>query len=71
MGVVIGRDNDGHLATKANLGSTLWMLQSHVEILLLFRDVVIDDVHGDLQLTVTRGKVQLPRTASVFSETSG
>lgn len=48
MGIIIGWDNDGHLTTKADLGTTLWMLQSHTEILLLFRDVVIYDVHCDL-----------------------
>lgn len=48
MGIIIGWDNDGHLTTKADLGTTLWMLQSHTEILLLFRDVVVYDVHCDL-----------------------
>lgn len=62
MGIIIGWDNDGHLTTKSDLGTTLRMLQSHAEMLLLLRDVIIYDVHRNLQLTVTWCKVQLPKT---------
>lgn len=48
MGIVVGWDNDGHLTTKSNLSPALWILQTDLEVLQLFRDVIIDDVHGYL-----------------------
>ncbi len=61
MSVIIGRDDDGNLTTKPNLGPSLWILQADVEKLLLLRDVIIYDVHCYLQLAVTRCKVQLAK----------
>ena len=62
MGIVIGRDKYSHLTTKSDLSPSLRILQTDLEMLLHLGDVVIHDVHRDLQLAVTWGKVQLPET---------
>lgn len=62
MGVIIGGDDDSDLTTEADLSTALWILQPDLEVLLLLWDVIIDDVHCYLKLTVPRCKVQLPKT---------
>lgn len=62
VGIIIGWDNYFHLTTKSNLSSTFWILQPDQELLLHLRDVIIYDVQGYLQLTITWRKVQLPKT---------
>lgn len=62
MGVVIGWDEHGHLTPKANLSTTLRVLQADLEVLLLLREVIIKDIHCYLQLTVARRKAQLTIT---------
>lgn len=63
MGIIVGWDYDTHLTTKSNLCPTLRVFQADLEMLLLLRDVIIDDVNCYLQLTVPRSKVQLPKTS--------
>lgn len=70
MGIIIGWDNYGHLTTKSNLSPTLWILQVNLERLLDLRDVIINDVHCNLQLSVTWCKVQHSKTESEEMETS-
>lgn len=62
MGVIIGWDEHSHLTAKANLSPALRVLQADPEVLLLLRDVVINDVHGYLQLAVARRKAQFAIT---------
>lgn len=62
VGVIVGRYDDSHLTTKSNLSPALWILQADHEVLLLFGNVVVDDVDGYLQLAVARCEVQLTET---------
>lgn len=62
VGVIVGRYDDSHLTTKSNLSPALWILQADHEILLLFGNVVVDDVDGYLQLAVAWREVQLTKT---------
>ena len=59
VGVVIGRDDHGHLTAEPDLRPALGILQSDPEVLLSLWDVVVQNVHRYLQLTVAGGEAQL------------
>ena len=58
IGVVVGRDDHCHLTPEADLSSASGVLQPHAEVLHLLRNVIVDDVNGDLQLAVARSEPQ-------------
>lgn len=59
VGVVVGRDDDGHLTAEADLGAALGVLQDDPEVLLSLRDVVVQHVDRYLQLAVPGSEAQL------------